>query len=189
MTPSLLKERVTNSCLIEVSESFIPDDFIMTSFGGNNWNDIDCNFFSLMPPLEDIKSICLNILNFSWPYYSPVLCPALLWPDNVSSWRHKGVGVTDIVLGWVIDRHHTWIILSNIYRDYKNTTDNYSLKNDDMNSWPHPFLKVCHSFLRVRNDEFYPTPSPLFAQCHPFYRFFFLRSSLIQPNCNLSNLS
>ena len=144
--PPLLEEIVTNSCLIEVSESFIPDDFIMTSFGGNNWYDIDCNFFSLMPPLEDIKSICLNIPNFSWPYYSPVLCPALLWPDNVSSWRHKGVGVTDIVLGWVIDRHHTWIILSNIYRDYKNTTDNYSLKNDDMNSWHPPSLKVCHSF-------------------------------------------
>ena len=79
--------------------------------------------------------------NFPWPYYSPVLCPALLWPDNVSSRRHQSVGVTDIVLGWVIDRHHTWIILSNIHRDYKNTTDNYSLKNDDMNSWPPPLLK------------------------------------------------
>ena len=31
MTPSLLKERVTNSCLNEVSESFIPDDFIGTA--------------------------------------------------------------------------------------------------------------------------------------------------------------
>ena len=60
----------------------------------------------------------------------------------------------------------------NVHRDYKNTTDNYSLKNDDMNSWPPPFLKVCHSFLRVRNYDFDPTPSLLFAQCHPFCRFF-----------------
>jgi len=33
---SLLKERATNSYLIEVSESFIPDDFIGTSLGGND---------------------------------------------------------------------------------------------------------------------------------------------------------
>ena len=36
ITPSLLKERVTNSCLIEVSESFIPDDFMRTYLGGND---------------------------------------------------------------------------------------------------------------------------------------------------------
>ena len=36
MTPSLLKERVTHSCLIEVSESFIPDNYIRTSLGGND---------------------------------------------------------------------------------------------------------------------------------------------------------
>ena len=43
-----------------------------------------------------------------------VLCPALLQPDNVSSGRRQSVGVTDIVLGGVIDRHHTLIILFNI---------------------------------------------------------------------------
>ena len=37
----------------------------------------------------------------------PFLCPAPLRPDNVSCVKHQGVGVTDIVLGWVIDRHHT----------------------------------------------------------------------------------
>ena len=36
-----------------------------------------------------------------------VLCTALLRPDNVSSGRHQGVGVIDIVQGWVIDRHPT----------------------------------------------------------------------------------
>ena len=133
----------------------------------------DCTFFHWCLPGK-IKNLSAWIFpNFPWPYYSPVLCPALLWPDNVSSRRHQSVGVTDIVLGWVIDRHHTWIILSNIHRDYKNTTDNYSLKNDDMNSWPPPFLKVCHSFLRVRNDDFDPTPSLLFARCHPFSHFFY----------------
>ena len=52
MGPSLLEERVTNSSLIEVSESLIPYDSIVTSLGG---------YDSLMPPLEDKKSICLNI--------------------------------------------------------------------------------------------------------------------------------
>jgi hypothetical protein len=40
MGPSLLKERMTNSSLIEVSESLIPYDFIVTSLGGNDSNDI-----------------------------------------------------------------------------------------------------------------------------------------------------
>ena len=64
----------------------------------------------------------------------PVLCPALLRPDNVSSGRHQGVGVTDKVLGWVIDRHHTRIILFNIHKVYKDTIDDYSQKIDDLNS-------------------------------------------------------
>ena len=40
MGPPLLEERVTNSSLIEVSESLIPYDFIVTSLGGNDSNDI-----------------------------------------------------------------------------------------------------------------------------------------------------
>ena len=40
MDPSLLEERVKNSSLIEVSESLIPYDFIVTSLCGNDSNDI-----------------------------------------------------------------------------------------------------------------------------------------------------
>ena len=47
-----------------------------------------------------------------------------------------------------------------------------------MNSWPPPFLKVCHYFLGVRNDDFDPTPSLLFARCFPFAVFFLRRLSL-----------
>ena len=40
MGPTLLEERVTNSSLIEVSESLIPYDFIVPSLGGNDLNGI-----------------------------------------------------------------------------------------------------------------------------------------------------
>ena len=40
MGPSILEERVTNTSPIEVSESLIPYDFIVTSLGGNDSNDI-----------------------------------------------------------------------------------------------------------------------------------------------------
>ena len=45
MGPSILEERVTNSSLIEVSESLIPFDFIVTSLGGNDSMAFDCTFF------------------------------------------------------------------------------------------------------------------------------------------------
>ena len=38
MGPSPLEERVTNSSLIEVSESLIPYDFIVTSLGANEYS-------------------------------------------------------------------------------------------------------------------------------------------------------
>ena len=73
MGPSLLEERVTNSSLIEVSESLIPYDFIVTSLGGNDSNDIWLHFFPLMLPLEDKKSICLNIPQLPLTILQP--CP------------------------------------------------------------------------------------------------------------------
>ena len=81
MGPSLLKERMTNSSLIEVSESLIPYDFIVTSLGGNDSNDIWLHFFSLMPPLEDKKSICLNIpqLPLTILQPCPLPCSPLTW--------------------------------------------------------------------------------------------------------------
>ena len=56
---------------------------------------------------ESVPSTPDHITSHAEVLDGPVLCPALLRPDNVSSGRHQGVGVTDIVLGWVIDRHHT----------------------------------------------------------------------------------
>ena len=51
MGPSLLKERMTNSSLLEVLEFLIPYDFMVTSLGGNDSND--------MPEMPEIYAIDL----------------------------------------------------------------------------------------------------------------------------------
>ena len=128
--PSLLEDIVTYSCLNEVSEKSI--------------SRRDATVILYFPTNPDHSTVHAEVLG------GPVLCPALLCLITSPHGYTKMSVLTDIVLGWVIDRHHTWIILFNIHRDYKNTTDDYSLKNDDMNSWPPPFLKGCHSFFRVK---------------------------------------
>ena len=86
----------------------------------------------------------------------------------------------DIVLGWVIDRHHTWIILSNIHRDYKYTTDYYTLKNDVILFWelemriltqppPHVLSQAGALTKNLLEQSRFHCHVACYAKCYPFY--------------------
>ena len=92
ISPSLLEERVTNSSLNEVSWGVLNSlchlwvVIIQMAF--------NCTFFHWCLPWKIKNLSAWRFPNFLWPYYSPILCPALVWPDNVSynyslKWWHE----------------------------------------------------------------------------------------------------